>query len=53
LIIANVSLTSNLTKAFIGHAIRDFVDLKAFNINTHHPNAPKIMEFFWHPPILN
>jgi hypothetical protein len=53
LIIANVSLTGNLTKAFTGPAIRDFVVLKAFNINTHHPNAPKIMEVFWHPPILN
>jgi len=27
--------------------------LKAFKVNTHHPNAPKITEVIWSPPILN
>jgi len=53
MISTSVSLSINLTKAVIDPAIRDFVVLKAFNINTHHPNAPKIMEVFWHPPIIN
>lgn len=26
--------------------------LKAFKVNTHHPNAPKITEVIWSPPIL-
>jgi len=50
MIIANVYLSSNLTKAVTGPAISDFVILKAFRIDTHDPNVPKIMEVFWHPP---
>jgi len=53
IITANISLSGNLTKSVTGPTIRDFVILKAFNINTHHPNVPKIIEVFWHPPIQN
>ena len=52
-IVANVSIVGNLTKVANGHAIMDFMVLKAFKVNTHHPNAPKITEVIWSPPILN
>lgn len=52
-IIANVSIAGNLTKLATGSAIRDFTVLKAFKVNTHYPNAPKITEVIWSPPILH
>lgn len=53
LIIANVSLSGNFTKLVTSPSIRDFTILKSFNVNTHHPNAPKIIEVIWSPPILH
>ncbi|KEH41667.1 hypothetical protein MTR_1g053515 [Medicago truncatula] len=52
-IIANVSIVGNLTKLATGPTIRDFTVLKAFKVNTHHPNAPRITEVIWSPPILH
>ena len=51
-IISDVSLAGNSTKAVTGPSINDFKILKAFRVNTHHPNAPKVTEVIWHPPIL-
>jgi len=34
-----------------GSTIFDFVILKAFNVNTHHQKAPRIVEVIWKPPI--
>lgn len=31
----------------------DFAILKKFNVCIHPPNAPKIIEVLWNPPILN
>lgn len=54
MIIANIHLSGNLTYTVTGPAIRDFVILKAFRIDTHLTNnAPKIMKVFRHPPIHN
>lgn len=53
MIIASVNLSGNLISAVTSPAIRDFVVLKAFRIETHIPNAPKIVEDLWHPPIHN
>lgn len=53
LITTNILLSSNLTKAVTGPSISDFVVLKAFKSDIHHPKAPRIIEVFWHPPILN
>ena len=53
MIVASVNLSGNLTSAVTSPAIRDFVVLKAFRIETHLPNAPKIVEVLWHPPIHN
>jgi len=53
MITASVLRSCNLTKAFTGSAIFDFVVLKAFKIDTHHAEAPKILEVFWQPPIHN
>ncbi|CAJ2660415.1 unnamed protein product [Trifolium pratense] len=33
--------------------MQEFVILKAFNVNVHHPNAPVIKEVWWHPPLYN
>ncbi|XP_024627554.1 uncharacterized protein [Medicago truncatula] len=52
-IIANVSIAGNLTKLATGPTIRDFTMLRAFKVNTHHPNAPKITEVIWSPTILH
>ena len=50
LISANVNLVGNLTKEVTGSAIDDFNILKDIKFNTHHPNAPKIIEVLWQPP---
>lgn len=31
----------------------DFIILKKFNVSVHPPNAPKIIEVIWNPPIFN
>jgi len=48
-----VCLSGTLTKEATGSSIDDFIILKAFKIDTHHPKAPKIIEVIWHPLILN
>jgi len=52
-ITANVSLSGNFTKLVNGPSIGDFTILKAFNVSTHHPKAPIIIEVIWSPPILH
>lgn len=53
MITAQVSLSGNLTKLATGPAISDFLVLKAFKVETHHPRAPRIVEVIWPPPIHN
>lgn len=53
MITAQVSLSGNLTKLATGPAISDFLVLKAFKVETHHPRAPRIVEVIWQPPIPN
>ena len=53
LIISSTSMSGNNTKAAASSSMSEFVIMKKFNVNIHPPNAPKIIEVIWHPPINN
>ncbi|CAJ2644894.1 unnamed protein product [Trifolium pratense] len=52
-IISNVSLSGNLSKKASFISMQEFIILKAFNVNVHHPKAPVIKEVLWQPPLYN
>lgn len=52
-ILSAASLTGNLTNKK-GHTdMRNFTVLKKFGVCIHPPNAPKIIEVVWYPPIFS
>ncbi|PNX68777.1 ribonuclease H, partial [Trifolium pratense] len=53
MIIANTSLSGNITNKVSSSSIRDFTILKHFKVKIHHPRPPVIKEIVWHPPLLN
>ena len=53
LIISATSLSGNLCKLHATSSITDFTILKAFKVLLRPPNAPKIIEVIWQPPIFN
>jgi hypothetical protein len=53
MIIANVSLSGNITNKICNSSMTDFAILKRFKINIHPPNAPTIKEVLWCHPLVN
>ncbi|CAJ2628350.1 unnamed protein product [Trifolium pratense] len=53
LIVANTSLSGNHSTKTSSCSIRDFIILKHFNVNIHHPKTPVIKEIIWQPPLFN
>lgn len=53
MVIAKVSLSSNLSNGFMSTSVSELIMLKAFRVNGHPNKAPKIKQVTWHPPICN
>jgi len=51
-IISNTSFAGNNSNSRASNSMTDFTILKKFNVNLHPPNAPKIIEVLWQPPIF-
>lgn len=52
-ILSCASLSGNLTGKKASSDMRNFIVLKKFGVSLHPPNAPKIIEVVWNPPIFN
>jgi hypothetical protein len=52
MLISNVSLTDNYSKLIFDAPIREFVNLKYFDVQIHIPKAPIIMEVIRQPPMF-
>lgn len=52
-IISNTSFAGNNSNSRASNSMADFTILKKFNVNLHPPNAPKIIEVLWQPPIFH
>ncbi|PNY17981.1 ribonuclease H [Trifolium pratense] len=53
LVISNTSLAGNHSAWSSFSDMHEFVILKAFSVVIHAPNAPRIKEVLWHPPIVS
>ncbi|GAU38423.1 hypothetical protein TSUD_396030 [Trifolium subterraneum] len=53
MITASTVMTGNNTSKTSSNSIRDFIILKHFKVNIHHPRAPVIKEVIWHPLVPN